>query len=227
MKEIWEQALLAHNLPLTILLGLVCIFWLLAVLGTVDIDALDIDFDMDGDMDTDATPHSVGFLGGLMKLVNATDVPVMMVLSLLTLFMWVISILSNAAFNPTHSGLIAGGLIVGNLIVSSIFVKIITQPMIPFFKAFKKGENDDEPVIGRVGIVKSRIIDSNYGQVEIPRDNGAPAIVNCRMADDHSALTRGTEVLVFGKDDNKTLFIVREATAGESTISKQTNNKSD
>lgn len=221
MKEIWEQAILAHNLPLTILLGLVIVFWLLAVLGTVDIDSLDVDFDMDtdvdmdidGDIDTDVSPSNLGFLGGLMKLVNATDVPVMMVLSLLTLFMWVISILSNAAFNPGHSGLIACGLIVGNLIVSSILVKIITQPMIPFFKAFKKGENDDEPVIGRIGIVKSRIIDSKYGQIEVPRDNGAPAIVNSRMADGHSPLMRGTEVLIFDKDEKKTLFIVRESTA--------------
>jgi hypothetical protein len=218
VKEIWEQAILAHNLPLTILLGFVIIFWLLAVLGTVDIDSLDVDFDMDtdidGDFDTDVTPSNIGFLGGPMKFVNATDVPVMMVLSLLTLFMWVISILSNAAFNPGHSGLIAGGLIVGNLIVSGILVKIITQPLIPFFKAFKKGENDDEPVIGRIGTVKSRVIDSKYGQVEVPRNNGAPAIVNCRMADGHSPLVRGTQVLVFDKDNEKTLFIVREATPG-------------
>lgn len=230
MKEIWEQAILAHNLPLTILLGFVCIFWLLAVLGTVDIDSLDIDFDMDtdieGDIDTDATPSNVGFFAGLMKLVNATDVPVMMVLSLLTLFMWVISILSNAAFNPGHSVLIAGGLLIGNFIASAILVKIITQPLIPFFKAFKKGENDDEPVIGRIGIVKSRIIDSKYGQVEIPRDNGAPAIVNCRMADGHSPLMRGTQVLVFEKDEEKTLFVVREASASskqESQTQESTN----
>lgn len=213
MKEIWEQALLAHNLPLTILLGFVCIFWLLAVLGTVDMESLDFDFDtdVDGDLDTDATPGSAGFLAGMMKLVNATDVPVMMVLSLLTLFMWVISILSNSAFNPDHSGYIAAGLIVGNFIVSCIFVKAITQPLIPFFKAFKKGENDDEPVIGRVGIVKSRVIDGKYGQVEVPRENGAPAIVNSRMADGHEPLVRGTEVLLFDKDDDKKLFIVREA----------------
>jgi hypothetical protein len=147
-----------------------------------------------------------------MKMVNATDVPVMMVLSLLTLFMWVISILSNSAFNPGHSGYIAGGLFIGNFFASCILVKIITQPMIPFFRAFKKGENDDEPVIGRIGIVKSRVIDAKYGQVEVPRDNGAPAIVNCRMADGHEALVRGTEVLIFDKDDDKKFFIVREAT---------------
>lgn len=215
MKEIWEQAILAHNLPLTILLGLVIIFWLLAVLGTVDIDALDVDFDtdIDGDLDSDVSPHDIGFLGGLMKFVNATDVPVMMVLSLLTLFMWVIAILSNSAFNPNQSGFIAGGLIIGNLIVSCIIVKFITKPLIPFFKAFKKGENDDEPVVGRIGTVKSRIIDSKYGQVEIPRDNGAPAIVNCRMADGHSPLTRGSKVLVFDKDSENKLFVVRESTA--------------
>ncbi len=60
--------------------------------------------------------------------------------------------------------------------------------------------------------MKSRVIDSKYGQIEVPRDHGAPAIVNSRMADGHSPLMRGTEVLIFDKDEDKTLFIVREAT---------------
>ena len=212
VKEIFEQALLAHNLPLTIMLGFLCIFWLLAVLGTIDIDSLDFDFDtdIDGDTNTDVTPGSSGFMIGLMKLVNATDVPVMMVISLLTLYMWVISILSNSVLNPAHSGYIAAALLLGNFIISCILVRFTTKPLIPLFKAFKKGENDDEPVIGSTGIVKSRLIDSKYGQVEIPRENGAPAIVNARMANGQEAQVRGREVLVIDKDNDKNLFIVTD-----------------
>ena len=213
VKEIWEQALLAHNLPLTIVVGLVCIFWSLTMIGTIDFDSFDFDFDsdIDGELNADAAQGASGFLVGLMKLVNATDVPLMMVLSFLSLYMWVIAILSNSLFNPSHSGYVALGLLVVNFIISCVLVKFTTQPLIPFFKAFKEGENDDEPVIGRVGIVKSRLIDNKYGQVEIPRENGAPAIVNSRMADGHNALMRGNHVLVFDKDEDKKLFLVREA----------------
>ncbi|NWK55954.1 DUF1449 family protein [Verrucomicrobiaceae bacterium N1E253] len=223
MKEIWEQAILSYNLPLTVALGLVIVFWILAVIGTIDFESLDFDFDfdadvdadLDADLDTDVTPGSGGFMMTILKFVNATDVPVMMVLSFLTLFMWTFAIISNAAFNPNHSWLIASGLIVGNFFLSCLMVKITTQPFRPFFNAFKKGENDDEPVIGRVGTVKSRVIDTKYGQVEIPRDNGAPAIVNCRMADDHESMVRGDQVLVFSKDKEKNLFLVRSATPSQ------------
>lgn len=217
VKEIWEQAILSYNLPLTVALGLVIVFWILAVVGTLDMESLDFDFDtdieadVDADLDTNVTPGSGGFLMTVLKFVNATDVPVMMVLSFLSLFMWTIAIISNAAFNPNHSWAIASALLLGNFFLSCLLVKITTQPFRPFFNAFKKGENDDEPVIGQIGTVKSRVIDSQYGQVEIPRVNGAPAIVNCRMADDHQALTRGDQVLVFDKDKQKKLFIVRNA----------------
>jgi len=219
VKEIWEQAILSYNLPLSIILGVVFLYWLLAIIGTIDMEALDFDFDVDADadadIDTDITPGSSGFLVSALKFVNATDVPLMMVLSFLTLFMWTLAILSNAAFNPNHTGLIAFGLLAVNFFVSCVLVKIITQPFRRFFKAFKKGENDDEPVIGRVGIVKSRVIDNKYGQVEIPREHGAPAIVNCRMGDGHSPLTRDSQVLVFDKDQDKKLFIVRPANSIE------------
>lgn len=219
MKEIWEQAILSYNLPLTIALGLVFVYWLLAVLGTIDMEALDFDFDFDADtdadFDTDITPGSGGFFVTVLKFVNATDVPLMMVLSFLSLFMWAIAIFANATFNPDHSSLIAFGLLVANFFISCLLVKIVTKPFIPFFNAFKKGENDDEPVIGRIGIVKSKLIDNKYGQIEVPRYHGSPAIVNARMGDGHSPLTRGTEVLLYDKDQESYLFIVREASSAE------------
>lgn len=217
MKEIWEQALLSYNLPLTIALGLVFIYWLLAVLGTIDMEALDFDFDIDtdSDLDTDITPGSSGFFVTALKFVNATDVPLMMVLSFLSLFMWLIAILSNYYFNPDHSSLFACGLLFVNFFMSVLLVKLITKPFIPFFNAFKKGENDDEPVIGRIGIVKSKLIDSEYGQVEVPRQHGSPAIVNARMGEGHSPLPRGSEVLLYDNDQESHLFIVREANSAE------------
>jgi len=99
-------------------------------------------------------------------------------------------------------------------------VKAITKPFIPFFKAFKKGENDDEPVIGRIGIVKSKLIDSKYGQPEVPRQHGSPAIVNARMADGHSPLTRGSQVLIFDNDKENNLFLVRPASSSEINLSE-------
>ncbi|MBK1829903.1 DUF1449 family protein [Verrucomicrobiaceae bacterium R5-34] len=224
MKELWEQSILSYNLPLTVLLGLLIIFWALALIGTFDIDSLDfdIDTDIDGDLDTDVSAGSGGFLTAILKFVNATDVPIMMVVSFLSLFMWVISIISNYALNPSQSWIIATGLFIGNFFLSCLLVKLVTSPFKKFFNAFKKGENDDEPVIGRIGTVKSRVIDGKYGQVEIPRQNGAPAIVNCIMGEGHEPLVRGNEVLVYDRDIDRKMFIARSASMANPNSQSET-----
>jgi len=220
VKEIWEQAILIYNLPLTILLIVSLGYWVLALIGTIDFEALDFDFDPDIDPDidveTDVTPSSTGFLVSGLKFVNAAEVPLMMILSFLTLFMWVFSVLSNYYLNPSQSGWVAFFLFIINFFLSALAVKAVTQPLLPFFKAFKKGEDDDEPVIGRVAVVKSRTIDQKYGQIEVPRNHGAPAIVNARMGDGHAPSLRGDRVLVFDIDPKTHLFLVRPSTADHS-----------
>ena len=100
MKELWEQALLPYNLPLTLSLGLVVLFWVFSLLGAIGVDALDVDIDADADADG-------GGLGDLpaamLRLVNAGSVPLTVVLSVLVLAMWMTSLCLNFYLNPTHS----------------------------------------------------------------------------------------------------------------------------
>lgn len=213
MKELWEQAILFYNLPLTILLGLVFVFWLLSVLGTVDLDGFDFDIDTDLDADADGVGSgaSEGVFGFMMRFVNAQDVPVMMVLSLLTLFMWVFSIGSNYLFNANQNGWIALGLSMISLIVSAVMVKLVTQPLRPFLRSLKNDQEHQEPLVGLGGIVKSRVLDSNFGQVEVPRDKGAPALLNAVLPEGRGALVRGDKILVIDFDKEKDKFLVHPA----------------
>ena len=195
-------------------MGLVAVYWLLSVLGTVDLDTFDVDLDVDADVDVDAdldgdVSSGGNVVGFVLRFVNAQDVPIMIVLSLLALFMWLISIASNYYLNPGHSGLMAGGLFLGNFILSSLMVKTVTQPLRPFLKALKNDQEHQEPLIGMAGVVKSRVLDADYGQVEVARHNGAPALLNCRLATGDEALVRGDEVLVIAHDDAKDRYIAK------------------
>jgi len=205
VKEIWDQALLIYNLPLTLLLGLVIVFWIVSLLGVADFDTeVDVEVDADGEL------HGAeGVFGFLMRVVNAHDIPVMLVLSLLTLFMWMISIASNFYFNSGESGLIALGLFVGNFILSVLLVKLVTQPLRPMFRSIKNDKEHQEPLIGSTGFVKSRVLDGHFGQCEVIRPKGAPALLNCRLADGEEAMVRGEEVLVIGHDDETRKFIIK------------------
>jgi len=213
MNEFIQEAIHSFNLPLTLLMGLVVIFWILSLLGTIDMDSLDLDLDVDAGTDADADVDSevdVGhnILGTTLKLVNAQDVPIMMVLSLLTLFMWTISIITNFYINPDKSALLALGLLVGNFIVSVLLVNLITQPLRPIFRAIKKDE-EHVPLVGSIGTVKSRVIDQKYGQVEVIREGGSPALLNARLED--GALTRGETVIITSYDDNNKRYLVKSA----------------
>ena len=54
MKELLEQALISYNLPLTVALGLVVLFWCISLLGVFDINVFNVDLDMDLDADVDS-----------------------------------------------------------------------------------------------------------------------------------------------------------------------------
>lgn len=205
MKDIWDQALLIYNLPLTLFLGLVIVFWIVSLLGIADFDTeVDVDVEVDGELH-----GSEGVFGFLMRVVNAHDIPVMLVLSLLTLFMWMISIASNFYLNSGESGLIALGLFIGNFILSVLLVKLVTQPLRSMFRSIKNDKEHQEPLIGSTGFVKSRVLDSHFGQCEIIRPKGAPALLNCRLADGEEAMVRGEEVLVIGHDEEAQKFIIK------------------
>lgn len=215
MKELWEHAILFYNLPLTILLGLVLVFWLVSVLGAVDLDGLDLDFDVDADVDGDGASSALsGIFGFAMRFVNAQDVPVTIILSLLSVFMWATSLLANSYLNPNHSAWIALGLFLGNFFFSAVLVKATTQPLRPFLRSLKV-EDTPEPLIGLVGTVKSRVLDKDFGQVEVPRISGAPALLNAILPDGHESLVRGAQVLVFDFDAERDKYLVKANSLSE------------
>ena len=207
MKELWEQAILSYNLPLTILLGLVGVFWLLSLVGASDVDSFDVDFDTDVDVDADV--DGGGVFEGIMKFVNAQDVPVTFIITLLTVFMWAISIASNFYLNSGESELLALGLLAANFILSVILVKVVTHPLRPMFHALKSDDEHHEPLIGSSGFVKSRVLDESFGQCEISRPNGAPALLNCRLASKEKPLVRGDQVLVIDFDSSDQKYIIK------------------
>lgn len=202
MKELWEQAILPYNLPLTILLALVVGFWILTLVGAIGTD-------VDVDLDPDASGGDLGDIpAAMLRAVNAGFVPVTIVLSVLILMMWIASILLNYYFNPAGSMLIALGFFLAAFVLGVIATKAITQPLVPFMRRLKEAENAP-PVIGEVGIVRSIQLDPSYGQVEVQRPDGAPALLNARLGADSEPVFRGTPVAIISFDEASGIYLVR------------------
>ncbi len=198
VQELWNQAILPYNLPITILLGLVIVFWILTLIGSVGIDSLDADTDADvGDVPA-----------AMLRVVNAGFVPLTVVLSILILVMWIVSITLNFYLNPNQSILLAIGIFLAAFVLGVIGTKLITQPLVPFMRRLKEAENA-APVIGEVGVVRSIQLDSQYGQVEVQRADGAPALLNARLGADAEPVPRGTQVAIISMDESSGIYLAR------------------
>ncbi len=202
VKELWEQALLPYNLPFTILLGVVVMFWIFTLIGALGIDSLDVDLNADPD-----ASHLGDIPAAMLRVVNAGYVPLTVVLSLLILGMWIIALCLNYYFNPGQSWLIALGFMLVAFVLAVIATKVVTQPLVPFMRKLKEAENA-APVIGCVGLVRSIQIDHEYGQVEVERPDGAPAILNARLGGDAEPLARGDSVLIVSFDEASGVYLV-------------------
>ena len=200
MKELWEQAILSYNLPLTILLGLVVVFWIFSLLGAVGMDALDIDLDADVEGNLGDVPAAI------LRVVNPGLIPVTVVLSILALLMWVSMMTLNFYFNPAQSWVLAIGYFVASFFLGFIGTRLLTQPLVPLMKRLKDTEIV-APVIGQPGVVRSIELDSKYGQVEVERADGAPAILNARLSADSPAVPRGTQVVIVSRDEKSGVYL--------------------
>ncbi len=170
------------------------------MLGAVGMDALDFGADVDGDLgDVPAA---------MLRVVNAGLIPVTIVLSILVLLMWVSAMFLNFYLNPGQSWLLASGYFFASFILGVIGTKIITQPLVPLMKRLKDTETV-APVIGQIGVVRSIEMDSTYGQVEVERADGAPAILNAKLGADSPAIPRGTQVAIVYMDEKTGVYLAR------------------
>lgn len=206
MKDIWELAISAPVLPMTILLVPIGLYWLLSMLGIVDLEFLDVDFDADTDGGDDA--QGLGFLQSMLKIVNASDIPVMIVLSFLIIILWTVTMVGNQFFNPEVTTGIGGMVAVGALVVSIILTRLIIKPLKPFFRLLKQDEENHVPVLGRTGAVRSAVVDASSGQVEV-QNKEAPLLLNARTVTGSPPISRGTEILVVSHDSDTGLYFVR------------------
>ncbi len=197
MLELFHNAFSPPNLIPTTLLFLCIVYGIMVILGALDanfldfdVDAdLDIDLDVDMDMDVDAdidadtdidansSGSSFG-LASILKFFNIGQVPFMIYLSILSLFLWPFSILLNYSIQNTSFalGLI---LLVPNLIASLFLTKIVSTPLAKSFSKMNKGHKDED-LIGKAGTVVLTISGQKMGQVEYVGEKGDFLLLNAK-----------------------------------------------
>ncbi len=231
MSELLQEALRIYNFPLTVLFGLVLLFWILTIFGAVDTDSLepdidvdaDVDVDMDADADLDADAHAhhshdAGSLG-LFRFFNLGEIPLMVLVSVLITLMWAACLLLNYYYNPGQSLGVAFGFLCLSFIGGLFLTKFLTAPLKPMMRSLKAGEKH-RPVVGRTCVIKTSEVTTEFGQAEAEDDQGAPILINVRISDGQPPLSKGDQALVVDLHESPQTYLVRKLDSSLITASE-------
>lgn len=219
MSELFQAAILPHQLLLSLLLALVVLYWLLVLLGALDFEAdlpddLGSDGDAHGTIDTShGHGHGINTGGAWLatgRFFGFSQVPLVVWLSFLVLFIWFGSLVLNEWYNQAGSLLQATWLLLPNLLGSLIATKLVTFPVAKLFKAMGDADSEAEEVIGRTGVITSTEADASYGQLEITTAN-VPLLINVRTQPGVTPLKRGDSAKVISAGPDNIFYLIEPA----------------
>ena len=195
MTSFVEAATAYPTVVYTVLLGVVLFYWLLAVVGLVDIQSADMDFDTG--LNADASTDDVGDLAAYLVTFGLSGVPFSVVITLLTLIGWTLTCLAAMwvlPLVPTSLLQIVVGtaVLAGSFVLAVPFTARAIRPMRGLFVTHRAMSNDE--LVGQTCTVLSGSVDEHFGRAEVstrgaslnirvwattPNDfgKGAPAVI--------------------------------------------------
>ena len=205
MQALLDASLSGLNIIPTVLMAFVLIYWIIVIIGVIDIDTLDFDVDVEADLDVDGDVEVGGEgLAGVLSFFNIGHMPFMIFLSFLAFPLWVLSILSVQYFGITNLFANAGILVL--LFVASLFIaKILTTPIAKFYMKLRQEDEAVNPIGKRCKVLLTVRSDS-MGQAEI-KANGTSILISA-VTRDGVEIKKGEYALVIDhiKDGNHYLI---------------------
>ena len=209
MKELLDASLSGLNIIPTVLMAFVLIYWIIVIIGVIDINTLDFDLDVEADVDVDVDMDGdveVGGegLAGVLSFFNIGHMPFMIFLSFLVFPMWFLSILSAQYLGDTNT-LASAGILILVFIVSLFIAKILTTPIAKFYMKLRKEDEAVDPMGKRCKVLLTVRSDS-IGQAEI-KANGTSILISA-VTRDGVEIKKGEYALVIDyiKDGNHYLI---------------------
>jgi hypothetical protein len=177
VTEIWESSSMWPTWPATLLLIVVCGYWLLVVIGATTIEFLDFDFDLDGDVD--GSILDLGFVP--LRFLNLGSVPVMLWISIFSFSAWALSRwlsseeLSNTFVFTQHAPAMLRdfGIAVG-------VTKLLTEPLRGRFDPVEP--NRAKQLIGQTCRITTGEATETFGEAEYLTE-GSPLKLTVRISD--------------------------------------------
>jgi len=216
MIEFLTAAFAPVNVLFTVLLLVLGLYWVLVILGALDVNLFHIDLShggpdlhVDGHFDVghDVGGHVDGQVDGfepgighsILHFFYLGEVPTMLLISIMVLSLWAFSMLGNHYLNPEGEIAMALAIFVGNFAISTVVLKFVALPLRTFYFILNRDYNAPGDVVGTVcQVVTTHVTRDKIGQAEVPT-KGAPLLLNVLAHDEH-VFNRGEKALVVERD---------------------------
>ncbi len=187
------------QLPLGILSVVLCMvvgYWLLVVLGTLDLDLFDVGAETDaGDADVD------GLGGGWLAALGLGGLPLTVAISIAAFWSWLVGALAIKLLLSLAPEWVFGflsGFVFLAICVAVAFIPaaLTARPVRPLFKTHEAVSKNS--LVGRTCTVSTGHVDESFGQAAF-EDGGAGFVLQVR-ADVDNGLRRGSIALIVDYD---------------------------
>lgn len=185
----------------TVLVGVLLVFWLLAIVGLVDFEQFGPDFGVEPGLhgvEADAGGSEVH--GGMLVALGLHRLPFSVVVSTIGFFWWLATLLGAQYLLPWVPGPNWLGGTVWLLIALVIAVPVAAfcvRPLQPLFHVHTATQVHD--LIGRVCTVVTGSVDERFGHAEVQLGGGAPVQIKVGCVAPN-ALRRGSRALILEHD---------------------------
>jgi len=189
MQEFLHTALSFPTVILSVLLGVAVAYWLLAALGLVGDDPLELAGVIDGDV------GALEGLAGFLVKFGLAGIPTTLVLTILIFIAWLLSYFSGLLLLnhlPDWLRITFGAFVLpAALFVALPLTAAVLRPITRLKRRIAPPPNRN--LLGRVAIVRTGEVDARHGQAALD-DNGASLIVQVRC--ETGNLRRGDRVIL-------------------------------
>ncbi len=176
----------------SVLLAVALFYWLLAIIGLVDLDIFHIHIGHGPDVDG----MELGGVTGLLMKVGLDGVPLTLILSVVTLLAWLISyfagffLLQHLPWDVLRYGLGAGAAVLA-VVIALPFTGLLLRPFRSLFA--KVRPVDSVSLLSEVAVVRSPVVTLAQGSAEV-NNGGAGLILQVRA--EPGRFVRGDRVVL-------------------------------
>lgn len=209
MSQLINFIFSAPNIMASFVLSFCALYWLIVIIGIIDLDTIDVDIDVEADVDTDltgGTEAGVAWMNKALHFFNLGRIPFMLWLSIIGLMTWMAVITVNY-FLGIESFLLGLLIFLIAFIASMVVAKPLTFPLVKMFDALEKSDGL-KSVIGQLAEVVYPDKDGKPGEVEINHE-GSRIRIFVLPASKDIVLIRNQKVLVIApSDDDPKIYLV-------------------